>query len=142
MWLLCAEYWINQCSRHGKSQYQTYCKSITLIPKFHIDWYTVLSTPYMPLWVQHSTFWDWQVNFSLPYLKYSYTFYTIFRFNKSVIIINSCVVKACFTLQVCKMGLSNCQGHNYVFHIVFCIWMTSSGIHICTLKQHSMSTCR
>ncbi len=22
-----------------------------------------------------------------------------------------------------------------VFHILFCIWMTSSGIHICTMKQ-------
>ncbi len=29
-----------------------------------------------------------------------------------------------------------------VFRIVFCIWMTSSGLHICSLKQHSMSTCR
>ncbi len=30
---------------------------------------------------------------------------------------------------------------NIVFRTVFCILTTSSGIHICTLKQYSMSTC-
>ncbi len=36
---------------------------------------------------------------------------------------------------------SNCQGQKMYFEIVFCIWMTSFVIHICTLKQHTMSTC-
>ncbi len=40
------------------------------------------------------------------------------------------------------MCISNYEGQKSVFCIVFCIWMTSSSIHICTLKQHSMSTCR
>ncbi len=34
-----------------------------------------------------------------------------------------------------------CVSQTIVFQIVFYIWMTSTGIHICTLKQHSMSTC-
>ncbi len=43
-------------------------------------------------------------------------------------------------LQICRVCLSNCQGQPNC--ISYCIWMTSSSIHICTLKQHSMFTCR
>ncbi len=43
-------------------------------------------------------------------------------------------------------SISYCGIYHIYFYIVFCIWMTSSGIqkntHICTLKQNSMSTCR
>ncbi len=45
----------------------------------------------------------------------------------------------------CKSAMcfpQTAKAKTVVFHIVFFIWMTSSGIHICTLKQHSMSTCR
>ncbi len=29
-----------------------------------------------------------------------------------------------------------------VFRIIFCIWMASFCVHVCTFKLHSMSTCR
>ncbi len=47
-------------------------------------------------------------------------------------------------VYICKSAeyVSNCQGQKIVFRIVFCIWITSSSIHISTLKQHSMSACR
>ncbi len=34
-----------------------------------MDWDTVLGIHWMSLWVQHSAFWDWQINFGLPSLK-------------------------------------------------------------------------
>ncbi len=44
-------------------------------------------------------------------------------------------------LHIYRVCLSSCQRQKIVFCIVFCIWMTSSDIHICALKQYNMSTC-
>ncbi len=51
----------------------------------------------MSLSVLYSAFWDYQVNFGLPSLKYSYTLHVKFSISKPVIIIDSCPVKAWFT---------------------------------------------
>ncbi len=97
----------------------------------------------MSLWVPHSAFWDWQVDFVMPSLKYSYTLHAKFGVSKPVIVINRCVVKSCLLLQICSVSLKLPRPKIlYLFHIVFGILMTSSGIYICTLTQHSMSTCR
>ncbi len=37
---------------------------------------------------------------------------------------------------------NTCRGKIKLYNLVSCIWITSSSIHICILKQHNMSTCR
>ncbi len=76
-----------------------------------MDWDTILGIHQMSLWVPHSAFWDWQVDFGLPSLKYSYTLHAKFDVSKPVIIIDSCVVKSWFTITNVQC-LSNCQGQN------------------------------
>ncbi len=51
----------------------------------------------MSLWIPHSPFWDWQVDFGPPSLKYSSTLHAQFGVSKQVIIIDSCVAKTWFT---------------------------------------------
>ncbi len=97
-----------------------------------MDWDTVLDIQ-----------WDWQVDFGLPYLTYFYTLHAKFGVSKPVIIIDTCVVKSWFTFENLQcVSLNLTKPKQIVFCIVFCIWMTGSSIHICKLKQHSMSTCR
>ncbi len=93
----------------------------------------------MSLWVPHSAFWDWQVDFCLPSLKYFYTLHAKYWVSKRVIIIDSCVVTSWFTFINLQSISQTAKAKKIVFCIVFC---TSSIIHICTLKQHSMFTCR
>ncbi len=44
-------------------------------------------------------------------------------------------------LQIYSVSLKRPRLKN-VLYILFCIWMTCSSIHNCTLNQHCMSTCR
>ncbi len=90
----------------------------------------------MSLWLPHSAFWDWQVNFGLPSLKYVCTLHAKFGASKPVIIIDSCVVRSWFTFANLQSVSQTARAKQIVFYIVF------RTIHICTLKQHSMSTCR
>ncbi len=51
----------------------------------------------MSLYVPHGEYWNCQVDFGPPYLKYSYTLQAKFEVCKPVIIIKTCVVKSWFT---------------------------------------------
>ncbi len=97
----------------------------------------------MSLWVPHSAFWDWQVAFGLPSLKYSYALCSNVDVSKPVIIIDRCVVSYGLHLQIYSVSFKlTAKTKMVLFHVVFCTWMTSSSIYIYALKQHSMSTCK
>ncbi len=62
-----------------------------------MDWVTILGIHEMSIWIPHSVFWDWRVDFGPPSLKYSYALDAKFGASKPVIIIYSYVVKSWFT---------------------------------------------
>ncbi len=75
----------------------------------------------MSLGVPHSAFWEGQVNFGLPPLKYSYTLHAKFWVGRPVIIIDRCVIKLWFAfanLQSTSLKLPSPP--NIVFPIIFC----------------------
>ncbi len=84
-----------------------------------------------------TAFW---VDFTPPSLKYSYVLHVQFGVSKPVIIIDSCVVKSWFIFANLQIVSQAAMAKNIIFRIVFCFWMTTSSLHNCTLKQHSMST--
>ncbi len=47
----------------------------------------------MSLYLAHSSFWDWQVDFGQPSLNYSYVLNAKCGISKPELIIDSCVVK-------------------------------------------------
>ncbi len=87
----------------------------------------------MSLWVPHSAFLDWHADFGLSSLKYSYNILNAnFGVGKPVIIIDSCVVKSWLTFaNLQNVSQTTKPPPQYI-----------SNIYICTLKQHSMSTCK
>ncbi len=98
-----------------------------------MDWDTVLDIHLMSLWVPHSAFWDWQVDFGPPY---SYTLYAKFGVSKPVIINDSCVVKSWFTfanLQSVSLKLPQSKHFYFILYLVF------EYIYICTLKRHCIA---
>ncbi len=84
----------------------------------------------------YSAFWDWQVDFGPPSLKYFYTLQAKFGISKPVII----RLSHCLLVQICSVSQTT-KAKKIVFHIGFCICMISSSIYISTLKQYSVSTC-
>ncbi len=95
-----------------------------------MDWDRVLGINQMSVWMPHSAFWDWQVNFGLPTLKYFYSLHLKFGVSKSGLIMDSCMGKSWCILQSYIVFLSNWQGQKNVLQTVFCIWMISFGKNI------------
>ncbi len=58
----------------------------------------------MSLWVPHSAFWDWQINFSDQ--KFSYTLHAKCGVSKAIIIIDSCV-QSCYNIGI-GIGINLC----------------------------------
>ncbi len=74
----------------------------------------------MSLWVPHSAFWDWQVCFGPPSLKYYHTLHAIFGVSKLVIIIDNCVVRSWFTFAYLQsMSLKLPYSMYFIFYCVF-----------------------
>ncbi len=92
----------------------------------------------MSIWVPHSAFWDWQLDFGLPYLKYSYTLHAKFGVSKPVIIIDSCVVKSWFTFANLQC-LSNCQGQTIC--ISYCLLYLNDQFPIYIFAHWSSMAC-
>ncbi len=117
-----------------------FCTIFVVIFWNEFSWiYIVLYIHWMSLWGPHSAFCNWQVNFGLPSLKYSYALHAKSGVSKPAIIIDNCVVSYSLFLQICKVCLQNCHVQN-VF-ILYCIWSVRA-YKICTLKQHRVLTCR
>ncbi len=88
----------------------------------------------MSLWIPHSVFWDWEVDFGLPALKYSYTLHVKFGEYKPVIIIDSYMVYFCKSAECV-------QGQKKICILYYFLYLKDQFWHI-YLKQHSMSNCR